>query len=589
MKKLVIGILAVIGSLAILAAIAAAGIGLISVLGQQRLPGSVILEADFEAGIVEALPDDPLAKFLNEGTLEVQDVVDALDRGAGDRRVKAFVARIGAGGMGLAHIQEIRDAVARFRAAGKPAIAFAETFGEFGPGNGGYYLATAFDEIHLQPSGDIGLTGLMYESPFVRGLLDKLGVTPRMDQRHEYKNAMNFFTERRYNEPHREAMQALLDSQFGQMVRGVGEARGLTEQQVRERFDRGPYLGQEAVEAGLVDGLGYRDEIYEKVREKAAGTAELLYLGKYLERAGHPHNRGETIALIHGYGTVARGKSSYSAFDGSVVMGSDTLTAAFRAAVKDKRVKAIVFRVDSPGGSYVASDSIWRETVRAREAGKPVVVSMGNLAGSGGYFVAMDADKIVAEPGTITASIGVLGGKMLTSGFWDKLGISWDDVHAGARATMWTGTHDYDAEAYARFQASLDRIYTDFTSKVAAGRELPVERVHEVARGRIWSGEDAKALGLVDEMGGLDVAIRLAREAAGIAADAEIRLKRFPASRSPFEVLFAGGPDNSERIAMGEALRGAFKLLQPQARLVRQLGLTQDSGALSMPESLGPR
>jgi protease-4 len=578
MKKAVVAILVLVGCFAILGVLALFALGLLSTLTRERVPSRVILEVDFEQGVIESVPDDPLAQVMMSDVLVLRDVVDALDRAAGDRRVKAFVARIGSGGMGLAHLQEVRDAVRRFRASGKPAYALAETFGEFGPGNGGYYLAAAFDRIYLQPSGDVGLTGLIYEAPFIRGLLDKLGVTPQMGQRMEFKNAMNYYTDREYNEPYRAAMESVLDSHFGQLVRGIAEGRGLSEEQVVSLFDRGPYLGQEAVDAGLVDELAYRDQALDEVQEAVGVEADLVHLSRYLASAGRPNRRGTTIALIEGNGTLIRGPSRYSPLDGSVAMGADTITDAFRDAIDDRRVKAIVFRVESPGGSYVASDAIWRQTVRAREADKPVIVSMGNFAGSGGYFVAMDADKIVAQPGTVTASIGVVGGKFLTRELWGKLGITWDDVVSSEHSRMWTGTYEY-GQAFERFEAGLDRIYDDFTRRVAAGRELPIERVLELARGRIWTGEEAKALGLVDELGGIDVALDLARESIGLDAEAEIRVKRFPRRRSAWELLFSG---RSERAALA-ALTRSLHTLQPKMRMLKSLGVLEETGPLSMP------
>jgi protease IV len=586
MKKAVVVILAFVGCLSLLAFV---GLFLLTALlatgrSVEGVPRSVILEADFEKGVVESIPDDPLAQVMTGDVMPLQDVVEALDRGAKDRRVKAFVARIGGGGIGLAHLQEIRDAVARFRAAGKPTFAWAETFGEFGPGTGGYYLATAFDEIDLQPSGDVGLTGLMYESPFIRGLFDKLGVEPQMDHRKEFKNAMNFYTERTYTEPHRRAMQELMDSQFAQMVRGIAASRHLEPAQVTRLVDEGPYLGAEALTAKLVDRLAYRDEVYERVREQAGAKAETLELTEYLRRAGSSYRSGPTIALIHGYGAVVRGRSSYSPLDGSATMGADTVAAAFRAAAEDKRVKAIVFRVDSPGGSYVASDTIRRETERARKAGKPLIVSMGNLAGSGGYFVALDADKVVAQPGTITASIGVLGGKLLTRKAWDKIGVTWDDVATSRHARMWSSSYEY-GDSWSRFQASLDRVYDDFTQKVAEGRKLPIDQVLDVAKGRIWTGEKAKELGLVDELGGLDVALDLAREAAGLDRGAPIRIKPFPPKRSPLEMLLArAGGESAEGVVVARLLRSA----QPALHLLARLGLVGEPGVLSLPDP-GPQ
>jgi protease-4 len=334
--------------------------------------------------------------------------------------------------------------------------------------------------------------------------------------------------------------------------------------------DRGPFLGKEALDNRLVDRLGYRDEAYGRARQRAGSGARLLYLGRYLGRAGRPHQDGKnTIALIYGVGGVQRGRSGFDPVFGSVTMGSDTVTGAFRAAVRDRSVKAILFRIDSPGGSYVASDAIWREVVKARQAGKPVIASMGDLAGSGGYFVAMAADKIVSQPGTITGSIGVLGGKMLTNGLWDKVGVSWDEVHQGANAAMWSSVRDFSPAEWARFQAWLDRVYVDFTSKVADGRRLPKQRVLEIAKGRIWSGEDAKKLGLVDEVGGFPVALRLAKQAARIPDREEIRIRLFPRKKSAFEALMerlsGQEPESSEQsatAALGRFMSGVWPLLR---------------------------
>jgi protease IV len=584
MKKAVIRILATLGVLWLITLV-------ITVIVLSRSKGSVpartILEANFEREMVEDIPDNPTAKALLNERPVVRDVVEALDRGATDNRVLGFVARIGAGRIGTAQIQELREAVARFRAHKKPAVAFAETFGEFGPGNGAYYLATAFDQIYLQPSGDVGLTGLMLESPFIKGTLAKLGTRFHGDHRYEYKNALNFFTETKYTPPHKEAMTVLMNSWFTQIKDGITEARHIPPDQFQSVVDNGPYLGQEAVTAHLVDGLAYRNEVYDQVKKKAGSGAELLYLDKYLDRAGRPHEKGKTIALVYGVGGVTRGKSNYDPVQGELTMGSDTVGGAIRAASEDKDVKAILFRVDSPGGSYVASDTIWQEVVRARKAGKPVIVSMGDLAGSGGYFVAMAADKIVAQPGTITASIGVLAGKLLTSGFWDKVGVSWDEVHTGAKATMFTGTHDYTPDQWQRFENWLDRIYVDFTSKVADGRHLPKDRVLVIAKGRIWSGQDAKALGLIDEVGGFDTALKLAKKAASIPETDEVKLVVFPHRKSFVQsILEREGPENSDKEGVSAAMTDLLRTIQPLARELHALAAaSRDQGedVLRMP------
>lgn len=585
-----------IGGFTVVLTILAVILVIVAARGKKPVPPRVLLELDLEKGVVENMPNDPFAKLSGERA-SLHDITFALERAESDPRVAGLVARIGApnkSAFGIAQIQELRDAVVRFRQKGKFALAFAETFGEFSGGTGAYYLATAFDEIWLQPSGDIGLTGMYLESTFFKGALDKLGVKPHMDHRKEYKNAMNIYTEQRFTPAHREAMQRIGESLFGQIVQGIAQGRKLQPDAVRALVDRGPFLGDEAVKEKLVDGVAYRDEVYAKARERASG-AELLYLSKYLERAEAPHKKGKRIALIYGTGPVVRGKSDFDPFSGSSTMGSDTVAGAFRAAATDKDVKAILFRVDSPGGSYVASDSIWQEVNRARKAGKPVVVSMGNVAGSGGYFVAMAADKIVAQPATITGSIGVLAGKMvLTDLLENKLGVTHDAVQFGKNATFWSTNKDYTPEEWARFQAWLDRIYEDFTGKVALGRKLDKAKVLEIAKGRIWSGEDAKQRGLVDELGGLHTALRLTKQLANIPDGEDVELKEFPPEKSTMKALVAKlsgkESDNSEkeergtetRLELGglRGLRAAHKALD----LAQRLGMLDEPGTLTAPE-----
>ena len=575
MFKSIVRFLAIFGALVLVGMV----IAVVAVIGSKgKVPSKTILEANFEQTLMEDVPETPSARLLLHEKQTLRDVVDTIDRGAVDDRVVGIIAKIGAAPMGMAQTQEIRDAVLRFRSYKKFAVAYSETFGEFGPGNGAYYLATAFDHIYLQPSGDVGLTGIIMESPFIKDALSKLGVTFHGDHRYEYKNALNFLTETKYTDAHKEAMTAIMTSWFNQMKYGICDARQIAPDKFQAIVDAGPYLGKEAVDAKLVDAVAYRDEVYGKVKGQAGSGAELLYLDKYLSRAGRPHDSGKTIALVFGVGGVTRGKSDYDPVQGSQNMGSDTVAGAIRAATEDKSVKAILFRVDSPGGSYVASDTIWREVVRARQAGKPVIVSMGNLAGSGGYFVAMAADKIVAEPGTITASIGVLGGKMLTSGLWDKVGLSWDEIHQGENATMFTGTHDYTPAEWSRFQAWLDRVYVDFTSKVADGRKLPKEKVLEIAKGRIWSGQDAKNLGLVDELGGYQTALRLAKKAVGVSDGEEVKIVVFPQPKSFIESLMQrGGPENSDKEAVGQTLARILEVVQPVARELDAAGVKNKS------------
>ncbi len=579
-RTVAVGVLAGIGALTILALLAA---GAWYWRGKGSVPEKTVLEVDFERGVVENVPDEPVGRYLLKRFLVLRDVTEALNRAAEDRRVVGLVARVGAPGMGMAQIQEIRDAVAAFRGKGKPAIAYAETLGEFAPGNGAYYLATAFDRIYLQPSGSVGLTGLISNTSFLRGTLDKLGILPRLARREEYKTLVNRLTEKKYTEPHREANRSILASLFGQILEGISGARTLPVEEVRSLADRGPFPGKEAVEANLVDGLAYRDEVYDKVRQTAGEDARFLDLDDYFRRVGSPPGNGETIALIYGVGGIRRGKSRYDPASGRFFLGPDTVSDAFRAAVEDKEVRAILFRVDSPGGSHVASDTIWREVVRAREAGKPVIVSMGNVAGSGGYYISMAADRIVAQPGTLTGSIGVFAGKMVTTSFWEKVGVSWDEVHTGENADMWIWTRDYNERQWERVQGVLDRIYGEFTEKAATGRRMPKEKLLEVAKGRVWTGEDAKALGLVDELGGFPAALRLAREAAGIPPETGVRVKVFPERRPRWRTLLEDLLD-PRRGGASESLVRLLETVQPVVRIAEDMGIGPPPGGLTMEE-----
>jgi protease-4 len=551
-----------------------------------RVPERTLLEVDFSEPLPEQLPQGPFASILDK-RMRLRDVVEALHAAAADPKVVGLVARVSPEGIGLAGVEELRDAVAAFRASGKPAIAWADTFGEVTPANGAYYLASAFDQVYIQPSGDVGLTGLQLSTPFLRGTLDKIGVTPEFSQRYQYKNAPNSLTETGFTPAHREALDALAGSLYDQMVGEIARARHLEPAALRVSIDGGPFMGEEAVKAKLVDGLLYRDEVYARAKGAAGkgGEPHLLYLRRYWQHADHPWSSGEkTIALVYGVGDVLRGKSDFDPVVGNVVMGADTVSAALRAAAEDEDVAAIVLRVDSPGGSYVASDTIWREVVRARKKGKPVIASFGDVAASGGYFVAMAADKIVAHPSTITGSIGVYAGKLVTREMWGKLGIGFDSVQRGEHAEMWSAIDAFDEDERAKLEGWLDLVYADFTKKAADGRHLPLPRLQELARGRVWSGLDAKRLGLVDSFGGYPEALRLAKEAAHLAPDADVEVREYPRPKGAFEELFGEGGSSSEEEGARALLR-ALAALRPALRTLHEAGLLgEEPQVLRAPE-----
>jgi protease-4 len=499
-----------------------------------------------------------------------------LRRARTDDRVRALVAKVGGARIGLARMQEIREAVSRFRESGKLTVAWAETFGEFTGGNVPYYLATAFDRIYLQPSGSVGITGVAVEHLFLHDALAKLGISFESGKRYEYKSAADQLTERGFTGPAREATERLAASVAEQISAAIAERRGKTEQDARALLDRGPFLAEDALHLGLVDALGYRDEVYAAVRKEAGKDATLQYVARYQrahllsQRARKlPNPRERFVAVIYASGPIRQGRTTRSPLGGSG-MGSDTVTAALRSARGDDRVRAVVLRVNSPGGSAVASDTIWREVVRVRAKGKPVVVSMSDVAASGGYYIAMAADVIVAQPGTITGSIGVIMGKPVLEQAYERAGITTDSVTVGTGATMFNPAHPFTKDEWDRINTWLDAIYRDFTSKAAEGRRMPVERMHELARGRVWTGADAAANGLVDELGGMATAAEIARRRAGLPADAPLRV--YP-RLTPFDQLRPAESSESRPAAASTFDLGFAEAWGPAWRLAAHIGL----------------
>jgi len=588
MRRVVVGFFAAVGFLTVLFLVGA--VLLVGGLKPRVAPlaDNIILSVDLTQGLAEGPSEDRLLRVLVGAEPTLRDVLDAIETASGDPRVKVLLARVGDDELGLGKIQELRDAIGELRAKGKFALAFSDSFGEFGPGTRPYYLATAFDEIWLQPMGNVGLTGLYAEIPFFKGTLDLLGIVPEFDHREEFKTAMNSLTETKMTPPHREEVDALLASISRQVIHGIAEDRKLPEAAIREAIDRGPLLADEARQAKLIDRLGYRDEAIAYARSRAGAGAELTGLTTYLDRAGRPHREGATVALIYGSGLIQRFASSTNPLTGSNVMAANEIGRAFRAAVRDPSVRAIIFRIDSPGGSVVASESIWREVVYAREHGKPVVVSMGDVAGSGGYYVAAPADKIVAEPATLTGSIGVLAGKLVVSDLFQKLGLSTDTAQIGANAAMYSSTSDFSARAHSRLEAFLDDTYKGFKDHVASGRHMTGEKVEEVAKGRVWTGEDAKKGGLIDELGGSAVALRLAKEAAKLAPDAAVKLTVFPREKEALEIIFdrlLGKERDDDGSTSSGSIERSLKAVQPLTQ--RLQALLDNSSVLTMPV-IGP-
>jgi len=507
------------------------------------LPGRrtpLLLELDLSHPLAEPDPEDQLGKLRARGQRQLRPTLRALHQAGADRRVAGLVAKVG-GALPWAMMQELRLGVAAFAASGKPTVAYAETFGEVVGGTAAYVLATTFDRIWLQPGGGVGLLGVGAETTFFGGALEKLGVQPQFEQRREYKNAVDILTRTSFTEPHREAVEQLTASLFAEAVERVAEGRKLTGDQVRALVDSGPHTAAEARLAGLVDELGYRDEVYDAVRQSLGGEVELRFADRWTppQHRRLPRFRRDRVALVQARGPIGSGRTRRSVMGRQ--LGSDSVTAELRAVLADDRARAVVLRVDSPGGSAVASEAIWREVCRVRDSGRPVVVSMGELAASGGYYIACPADVIVALPATLTGSIGVFGGKFVVDDLLNRAGLTAGSVEQGAHALMFSSRRGFSEDERQRLAATIDAIYDGFLAKVAAGRGRTVADIEAVARGRVWSGRDALERGLVDQLGGLDDAVRVARQRAGLPDDAPAT----PAVRvSPLARL--GKPQNSE-------------------------------------------
>ncbi len=551
----------------------------------EPLPDAMVLRVDIKGGVKDgARLDSIFSKGKNRPTL--RELIEGLQVAATDDRVKGLAVYMNGARLGIAGTQELREAIAEFRSKAKFAHIFSEDIGGMGSGTAQYYLASAFDEIWLQPSGGVGLIGLSMEIPFGKGVLEKLEIEQRFEKRHEFKSGAEQFSRDSLSEPARGNLQALLDTLYGQVVAGIAQGRGMTEDDIRELVDNGPYLASEARDAGLVNRLGYLDEFLEDVVERAGEGAKVVSFGRYLAGAERPNAEGPKVALIFGSGSITGGFAEDAGPFGSAGFKAHRVAKTIADAVADDEIKAILFRVNSPGGSYQASDLVWRELARARDAGKPVIVSMGRIAASGGYFVALPASRIVAAPGTITGSIGVYGGKFVTKKFWDGLGITWSQLSAGRRAAMWSLVTDFPPGSEKRFSAMLDFVYEDFTAKTMAARGLTAEQIDAVARGRVWTGQDALENGLVDVLGGYRVAVAEVKSALDLGPDGNIHLIQRPTDNAVKRLMnllgsgniladaavlfgFGGGGELARLAREVEPLLGDVTLLFPPAGVLQ--------------------
>jgi protease-4 len=488
--------------------------------------------------LLETRPDDVVGQVFGRDATTLRGFIESLRKAKRDPRITTVLLRPSTLESPFwAKVQELRDALVDFRQSGKTVVAYLE----YG-GDREYYLASAADRIFLLPTSPLDLTGLASYEVFLRGALDKIGAYPDFVGIGRYKTAPNQLTERGFTPAHREMIESLNRDLYDQLVRGIADARRKSVEEVRKLLDDGPLSPDAARRAGLVDDLGYLDQLDDRVDALKADSGEQRVIeGSAYQRISpravgiRPRSR---IALLHASGLIVSGKSTYDVVNGPT-SGSDTMVEQIARIRDDDSVRAIVLRVDSPGGSAVASDVIWRELMitRDEQPSRPLVVSMSDLAASGGYYISMPGHVIVAEPATLTGSIGIYGGKIALGGTMEKLGIGTETVRSGRNADIDSPFAPFTPDQRAKLMDYMETFYDGFVQKAAVARRMSPEQIDAVAQGRVWTGQQAHQHGLVDALGGLEHAVAIAKERAGIPADEDVELVVYPARRTLYEAL----------------------------------------------------
>ena len=505
---------------------------IISAIIGPSVPDDSILRVTFDGDLSDASSDDLASTLTGEPQVTLHDVTFGIRAAAEDPKILGLVLDVHSPQLSMAQVQDIAAAMEDYRQSGKWSVSFLETAGEFSRGDGNYALAICADEVILAPPGEVNLLGLSITVPFIRGALDKLRIHPFVEKRHDYKNAANTFTETKFTGAHQEATKNLVEDLQVEHMAHIAARRSITPEIVQGWFAKGTHSAQEALDAKMVDTLAYWDAVEERIKQIAKRDDPWIDLGRY-QKIRKQSETEHTMAMILGEGQIVRDRDSGLSSD---AMASGTITQAFRDARRDG-VKGVLFRINSPGGSYIASDLIRREVELTRQAGIPVVVSMGSLAASGGYFVAMEADKIVAQPSTLTGSIGVFAGRFAMRDFFAQIGVTFDSY----KASTGGGTFDWldppNEESKIMMAAALDRIYDDFVTKAAKGRALSKEALHAVAQGRVWSGKAALEHKLVDALGGTKVAALELKKLANLNPQETVAFAIYPKPKTPIEML----------------------------------------------------
>ncbi len=500
-----------------------------------------VLTLSVSGALPDYVPDDPVRRALGRNPQTLTDLLWQIRKAKVDKRITAILLDVDMSTAGWAKLDEIRDAIADFRTSGKPIYAYVE----FGTTRE-YYVATACDKIYMPSSGDLYVNGLAAEAMFFRGSLDKLGIEPDVFKIGKYKNAPDAYTRKDMDVGQREVTNAILDDYYARIVAAVAQARKKSPDEVKALIDGAPYDAKEAQDKGLIDGLAYRDEIKGELKKRLGyqDSEELHVVSGSDYRTIEPEtlnlDKGERIAVVYGAGAIGGGKSD----DDSI--GADTMVAALKDAAEDDSIKAIVLRVNSPGGGSYASDLIWHAIENAKKR-KPVVVSMSDLAASGGYYISCNANKIVAEPSTLTGSIGIFAGKPVLKGFYNWVGVNNEYIMRGKNAGMFRESEKFSPDERARFEALTSQTYyQEFVPKVAQGRGKDAKYIDSIGQGHVWTGRQAKEIGLVDEFGGLEKAIDIAKQLANLPAGKDVKRVIYPEPRGLLESFLGNNDDNAQ-------------------------------------------
>jgi len=574
-KKTVLIIFGILGALIIVAVLGIALLWGAVRGGEPTIRDNSVLTLRVAGSLPDYSPDDPFKRYFGGPDQSLTGLVMQFKKAKVDKRIKGILLDINMSGVGWGKAEELRDAIVDFRSSGKPVYAYIE----FGL-NKEYYIATACDKIISPPPGELFINGLAADVMFFRGSLDKLGIYPDIFQIGKYKSAGDMFTQKEMTDAHREYINSLLTDLYDRYINAIAQARKKSPEEVRALIDNAPYNAQQAKDAGLIDEALYKDEVEAQFKKllgyKDTDAFPVVRSGDYRDVSPESLglNKGERIAVIYASGTIDSGSSQNSP-SGEQSIGSDTVAKALNDAAADKTIKAVVLRVDSPGGSGLASDIIWRAVEMANQK-KPVVVSMSDVAASGGYYISASAAKIIAQPSTITGSIGVVAGKPVMRGFYDWLGISNEYVLRGKTAGMFRATEKFSDEERAKFEDWIKTTYyRDFVPKVAKGRSKDPEYIDSVGQGRVWTGQQARDRGLVDDFGGLDKAIEVAKQLAKIPADKGVERVILPYPTTFLQQLLSPTDNSNTQVeqqraifaALPEDTRRAFRYMELMDRM----------------------